>query len=359
MFEGRDSFDVGDSSPPASVADEWGVPGVAFQPSVRHGHAQSDGSASSSDAAPSNEPVLEGELAAAFMTINTVLDAVTAGVGAVPEPQVHAALVAVDRLANRVEATRVVIVRESIARAPMTRSGKRSTKSTKGVSLDRCRRGGRATGADVRYSELVDPDTGMFRLLGAAFGSGEVLRAHVAVAERLVSRVPGQVLAASRDAIDQILTDAAKQLSPDALAKMLDALVIRLNPDGGRDPDASQRRYLSLSADAYGMLQIRGQLDEAAGLLVQSVLDQLVAVDRSGHDVVDEEGQPVAGVTEVRSRGQRYADALTSAALGGRAPRADSRPRLTPASAGRARWGVEPAASPVGPARGGQPARCH
>jgi hypothetical protein len=164
-------------------------------------------------------------------------------------------------------------------------------------------------GADVAAAHALDTD---LPLLGDALAAGEVSREHVDSAVRTLTKVPGHFRESdrARHRIDTWLTQNARRFAPWQADKLGRHLLAVLDPDGADrfDPQAIERRELSVVTDSTGMVVIRGQLDQGTGAPLVALLDHLAKPTPRSKD---EDELPVP---DQRSRGQRYADALGLAA---------------------------------------------
>jgi hypothetical protein len=147
-------------------------------------------------------------------------------------------------------------------------------------------------------------------MLGKALAAGEVSREHVDLAVRTVRRVPRHLLdePGARERVDAWFTETSRALAPMDVDKAARNLLNRLDPDGGRtfDPAAVERRELSFTVDATGMVLVRGQLDPANGAVFKAAIEAYSApTSREPSDAkVDQ-----LPVPDDRSRRQRQADA--------------------------------------------------
>lgn len=225
------------------------------------------------------------------------------------------------RLSCQVEAVRLAAVRACVSREP---AGRTQGRATRALLEDECRRGSGQASVDVKSAELLDPDTGALRQMGAALAAGEISAEHLRNARLTVKRIPKKLLDAKRAEIDEALTRNAREWAPRQAQDLNDALLSVLDPDGQEkdDADAYTRCSLHLVRDAFGMIVMRGQLDSTSGQLIETVLDQLIAMERAdSHDLRPDEianqrpggvnaaGEPES-VADTRDRGRRRADAL-------------------------------------------------
>jgi hypothetical protein len=174
---------------------------------------------------------------------------------------------------------------------------------------------------DVAAAHALDPDGGELPELGAALANGEVSRAHVDVAVRAVTRIPGHLTRAVDDdgvsgaeRVDAFLTEQSKVLAPYATDRLAQQLLATLDPDGADrfDPAAFERRGLHCAVDATGMLVGRFQLDPAAAATVKAALDHYAAPTPQTLSEGEDGQQTLLG--DDRTRPQRYADAFTAIA---------------------------------------------
>ncbi|WP_194903983.1 HNH endonuclease signature motif containing protein [Quadrisphaera sp. INWT6] len=166
----------------------------------------------------------------------------------------------------------------------------------------------------VAAARATDPDRGALRGLGAALAEGEVSRAHVDVAVKLLPRVPQRVLEERREDVDEHLTEKAREFCPsdaDTLAKHLRRALTGgpggLDGDDWPEPPAAsfERRQCSWHVDAFGMTQVRASLPQAEAAPVTALLGALSAPTRPDPD------GPGADAPDERTTTQRRADAFT------------------------------------------------
>jgi Domain of unknown function (DUF222) len=174
-------------------------------------------------------------------------------------------------------------------------------------------------GMDARAAQALAPDAdpalGGLPRLGAALRAGEVSREHAEVAVKAMRRVPGHLLAETMavdevadtdladelpgadeaepdgepgadevgrsfcrgDLLDRLLSDQARRSDPGTIDRLAEYLQHAADPGGENsfDPEATQRRGLSIHRDVTGMEIIRGELDAANGAFFRAALDAL------------------------------------------------------------------------------------
>jgi hypothetical protein len=202
--------------------------------------------------------------------------------------------------------------------------------------------------ADVQAATALapgaDPAHGGLPRLGAALAAGRISREHAHVAVKAVRRLPGHLLretltadeateaglsgpnedadgaadaadaggAASfcrGDLLDQLLADHCQQHDPATIDRLGEYLQHAADPDGSHsfDPEATQRRGLSITRDSTGMEIIRGELDPIAGALVRAALDALGRPRATRTETADD--GTLIEIKDQRTARQRNADA--------------------------------------------------
>jgi hypothetical protein len=223
------------------------------------------------------------------------------------DAEVRARITGVDAQQARLDAAKAALIRESVSREAPDARGRRGA-VTKAVLTDRCRiKPGRAT-ADLANAAVTCPATGDLRELGAAWAAGRVSGEHVTVARACLDRIPRAVVREHRAAVDRLLTAHALDWDPQTTDGLATYLLNALVPDASDrfDEHAHERRHLGVVVDSTGMVLVDGQLDPAAGSTFVATLDTIAEADRHR---LRQDGDP-----DLRTRGQRRADALTTMA---------------------------------------------
>ena len=168
--------------------------------------------------------------------------------------------------------------------------------------------------------------------LGQALAEGRVSREHLDVAVRTLGRIPAHLKDDQRGKVAAFLTEQSEQFAPADFEDVAKALLAVLDPDGAHsfDPNAHQRRSLSMATDATGMTAGRFLLDQIGSAWFTTALQHYAQPDPAACGV-DEHGQPTLPVKDPRSAGQRMADALVlmaKAALANTGERGGEPPRI-------------------------------
>ncbi|MBL8929999.1 MAG: DUF222 domain-containing protein [Kineosporiaceae bacterium] len=291
-------------------------------------------------------------LAASPVTV--VLDALSAQVRALQtapmltlsDEELRAAVIAVHRLANQVEAATVHLVRalddrpEAMPTCPPGKvaatflvhalrldpgTAARDVAAARSLDPD-----GAGVGVDRGRADTLSPDAVGLGLpeVGAALAAGDISRRHVDHAIACLTRIDQDVLAhvdpdgiAGIQRVDEFLAEQARRHAPHVFRRVCTQLEEALNPDAGFDPNAHEKRYLHLGTDAAGMLVGRFALSPADGLIVRNVIHALSKPSAppagSEADGAERDGAaagPAQGglpLRDPRTAEQRRADALT------------------------------------------------
>ncbi|MBL8930276.1 MAG: DUF222 domain-containing protein [Kineosporiaceae bacterium] len=264
------------------------------------------------DPAPDGEPaaaggVVDGERAAGGFggdAVAMVLDRVSrlvvplqsAPTLTMSAQEVRAAVIAVHRAANQLQAVAVHLVRALDDRPELAATCRPGAVAA--TFLVHALRMDPGTAArEVAAARHLDPDgagvgidarTGAGAVgvglpeVGAALAAGDITRRHVDHAIACLSRIDQDVLAqvdpdgvAGIQRVDEFLAEQARQHAPHVFRRVCTQLEEALNPDAGFDPNAHEKRYLHLGTDAAGMLVGRFALSPADGLIVRNVIHAL------------------------------------------------------------------------------------
>jgi hypothetical protein len=155
--------------------------------------------------------------------------------------------------------------------------------------------------ADVRAAHALVEE---LPRLGKALAAGDVSREHVEVAVRTLRRIPAHLRDQNASTIDDWFTDASLTITPLDTEKLARRILQVLDPDGSStfDPQAVDRRELSVTTDATGMVLIRGQLDPANGAAFKAAVDAFSAPAPA-------DSSSELDIRDPRSKLQRQADA--------------------------------------------------
>jgi len=163
--------------------------------------------------------------------------------------------------------------------------------------------------AEVAAARVCDPDGRELAGMGAALAAGTLSREHVDVAVAALEQVPTKVRREAAPVIDEFCVDTSVRYRPEQVRNLTRAILDRLDPDRGHDPEAFTRRSFTLTGDAYGMGLPSGQLDPATHAALKTALDHYAAPTPRQHD-----HDGLAVFTDTRTPGQRRCDALAEIA---------------------------------------------
>jgi hypothetical protein len=200
--------------------------------------------------------------------------------------------------ANRVAATLTSAVRAADRREAYRRDGAVSMKSWLRGS---CRLAPAEATAIVSTGRRLD----QLPATAAAFAAGDVTATHARVITRAMT--PRRVAKAADAGIDlaetdRILTDLARQTTPDETAKGVARWVAGVDPDGALDDAADTRRRFTMASGLDGRVHLRGDLDAVGGEYLHAALAALMNGDRPAGDT--------------RGHAERQADSLVALARG-------------------------------------------
>jgi hypothetical protein len=155
--------------------------------------------------------------------------------------------------------------------------------------------------------------------MGAALAAGEVSRAHLDIAVKVIDAMPRVVKnlvsedgVTGSEVIDELLTEQALTGPPGRVDDLGRDLLNTLDPKRAErlDDDAVIRRSGTIVKDSMGMGLFRFTLDPATTALTLPVLERWSVPFAAGQGL-DERGQPML-LRDQRSRGQRLADAFAA-----------------------------------------------
>lgn len=137
---------------------------------------------------------------------------------------------------------------------------------------------------------------------GRALAAGEISPEHAAVVDKVMSKVPRAIDAEQAADAEADLADYCRRFDPATVARLGDYMVELMREDtlDDEDGDRHRRRHLRLDDHVGGL---SGQLTREGMAVLRSALDQLAAPNPA------EDGTP-----DLRTPGQRLADALVELA---------------------------------------------
>jgi hypothetical protein len=243
-----------------------------------------------------------------FEKINLLL-AQLAGeeLGATPAESMEDDLLALNRISNRVEA-------ESLRRLHRFESGQGYTSSgaltAKAWLRWQCNLTDHAASEQVTISRRLAalPQTEQ------ALADGDISCRHVA----LIAETAANLGDKFEPLAESILVDAAKELDPWRLLRVIGHLKHCLEPDGvlGDANEAHDRRFLNLSQTLDGVYRIDGRLDSEGGAILRTALDAVMGPRRDDDNRMASERRADAAVELAR----RQLDAGQLPEVGGQKP---------------------------------------
>lgn len=232
-------------------------------------------------------PDTTAEWAAAVAAGQGAVDRLSAtDLGRVPHETLAETVVALRRLADRIDAEWMRWVREFDRRGAAAEEGALSTAAW---LRERCHLQ-HGTAADrVRVARALE----RLPVTGAAFAAGDLSYAHA----RVLAGAPTPSTRAQYAEIEPVLVQAASQRTPREVQGLVDHWRAHAQADGGADVanERYARRRLHVSHGLDGMVTVGGLLDPEGGEIVATALRALVVRDRPA---------------DVATPAQRSADAL-------------------------------------------------
>ena len=237
----------------------------------------------------------------------------------VPDAEVRAAVVELERQASRLEAARLRLLAEADARRVGQVTGAASTADWLVAET-----GVRREKAGERVALACALNAGL-AVTGTVLAAGDLTVEHALVVHRAMSRLDASVDAATRADAERFLVGQAACLDPRQLAHVARALRHRLDPDAGanlaREEDtAVTAREVRCTQTDEGTWLLSGVLDAVGGATLAAALEPLAAPEPARNAMPDR-----------RSAARRRADALVQLAeqsLASSTATESARPRL-------------------------------
>jgi len=237
---------------------------------------------------------------AALDRAHAALDELAQAAGwALTDDELTAALEAHERLASRLAAAGLGLVREADGRGLAARQG---APSTADLLRHRLRIAPGAARARVRLAAAL---AGELPALGAALAAGQLNPDHARLIHRTLTGLPDHLSGPVRAQAETFLVGKAAEFDPAQLARVAGHLRDVLDPDGtlADEQAAVGRRAFTLTDTGRGSFTLRGELDTEAAATVLAALDTL-SVPTPAPD----------GGPDPRCPARRRADALVSLA---------------------------------------------
>ena len=205
-----------------------------------------------------------------------------------------ALVVAVEKLANRVDSMKVVVLAQAEKSLVRTLLGAKSTHAWLKVVADVPSWDGRAR-LQLAHSLESRP------LTAAAFAAGDINAASAHEICAAIEALPPSVPAVMSGEVEELLVATARQEGQRAVTRRAMEITYRFAPEVLEEQERAAReaRFLTLTSRADGTVSLRGQLDKEAGALAQAVLGPLAAP-----------APATDGIPDLRDVGTRYVDAF-------------------------------------------------
>jgi hypothetical protein len=165
----------------------------------------------------------------------------------------------------------------------------------------------------------------------AALADGDISADHASRIAAVLKRVPGSTANPEFEAAEQVLAEHACTGSPDDIAKVGDAILAYLDPDGKLTDDGDRKRMRGLTIGhqrADGMSPIRGEITPTLRALLDPVVAKMARPGMNNPDdpespsgdceYVDREAMVAAAARDTRIAAQRNHDALVALLQPGR-----------------------------------------
>ena len=205
-----------------------------------------------------------------------------------------ALVIAVEKLANRVDSMKVAVIAQAEKSLVRTLGGAKTTYGWLHTAADVPKWQGRAR-LQLAHELVSRP------LTAAAFAGGDITMDAAGAVCAAIAALPPSVPAAMTGEVEELLLATARQEGSRAVTRRAMEITYRFAPEVLEEQEAAAReaRYLTLTTRADGTVALRGQLDKEAGALAQAVLGPLAAPSPA-----------TDGIPDLRDTGARYADAF-------------------------------------------------
>ena len=205
-------------------------------------------------------------------------------------------VVALEKMSRRMDAAKLIVLAQADASQVAAQTGATSTAKWLHQVADVPIWAGKAR---LRlHPELADRD-----ITRGAFQAGDITMDAATAVVAAMTSLPAAVPAALTGDVEQLLVETARDEGTRAVVHRAADIGHRFAPEAleADEQAAREARWLSLTQRHDGTVAVRGLLDKEAGALALAVLSPLAAPTPATAD----------GIPDLRTAGQRYADAFT------------------------------------------------
>ncbi len=185
---------------------------------------------------------------------------------------VAALVIAVEKLANRVDSVKVTVIAQAEKSLVRTLGGAKTTHGWLNTAADVPKWQGHAR-LQLAHALESRPVT------AAAFGAGEITMDAAAAVCTAIQALPSSVPAAMSTEVEDLLLATARQEGSRQVTRRAMEITYRFAPEVLEEQEAAARaaRHLTLTTRPDGSVALHGQLDKEAGALAVAVLGPLAA----------------------------------------------------------------------------------
>jgi hypothetical protein len=219
-----------------------------------------------------------------------------ASLWSMPAADLARLVVALEKMSRRVDAAKLVVLAQADTSQVAAQTGAVSTAKWLHQVADVPIWAGKAR---LRlHHDLADRD-----ITREAFRAGEITMDAATAVVTAMAQLPAAVPAALTTTIEQLLVETARDEGTRAVVHRAADITHRFAPEvlEADEQKAREARWLTLTQRHDGTVAVRGLLDKEGGALALAVLSPLAAPTPATAE----------GIPDLRTAGQRYADALT------------------------------------------------
>ena len=231
----------------------------------------------------------------AVAAMNAVLDDFAeASLWSMSIHDVAALVIAVEKLANRLDAVKVAVIAQAEKSLVRTLGGAKTTYGWLHTAADVPKWQGHAR---LHLAHALESRP----LTAAAFAAGQISMDAAGAVCAAIQALPSSVPAVMSGEVEELLLATARQEGSRAVTRRAMEITYRFAPEVLDEQEAAARaaRHLTLTTRPDGSVTLRGQLDKEAGALAVAVLGPLAAP-----------APATDGIPDLRDTPARYADAF-------------------------------------------------